>query len=257
MATKLPLAVRRQLREQRRQEREAIRRNKVVIASHNINSNALKELANELSNRLGYRVFRVTPNRINGRRSITFHLGIDKVEQFSRFHNQNVAAPRYATRLESARELETKLVVVRTLTAASEGRGISIVPRDQLTQHAPLYTEYIPKKKEFRVHVFNNKVIDVQEKRRRRGLDQTQEFKVRNTANGYVFCRNDVVVPDDLHTVALSAVRALGRTQGAVDVVYNEKQNKCFALEVNSRPGLQGTTLKIYADACINYLKGE
>ena len=152
---------------------------------------------------------------------------------------------------------QEKLMVVRSLTSASEGRGISIVPKEELTQHAPLYTEYIPKKKEFRVHVFNNKVIDVQEKRRRRGLDQTQEFKVRNTANGYVFCRNDVVVPDDLHTVALSAVRALGRTQGAVDVVYNEKQNKCFALEVNSRPGLQGTTLKIYADACINYLKGE
>lgn len=257
MATKLPLAVRRQLREQRRQEREAIRRNKVVIASHNINSNALKELANELSTRLGYRVFRVTPNRVNGRRSITFHPGIDKVRQFAAFTNSDVNCPGYATTLQDAKQLNTKLVVVRSLTSASEGRGISIVPKEELTQHAPLYTEYIPKKKEFRVHVFNNKVIDVQEKRRRRGLDQTQEFKVRNTANGYVFCRNDVVVPDDLHTVALSAVRALGRTQGAVDVVYNEKQNKCFALEVNSRPGLQGTTLKIYADACINYLKGE
>ena len=261
MATKLSLAQRRALREQRRQERreqrELQRRNKVVIASHNINSNALKELSNELSKRLGYKVWRVTPNRINGRRSITFHPGIDKVEQFRRFKNSDVNSPGYATNLDGARGLDTKLVVVRSLTSASEGRGISIVPKEELTQHAPLYTEYIPKKKEFRVHVFNSKVIDVQEKRRRRGLDQTQEFKVRNTANGYVFCRGDVVEPGDLRDVALAAVRAIGRTQGAVDVVYNEKQNKCFALEVNSRPGLQGTTLKIYADACMEYLNGQ
>lgn len=233
-----------------------INTNKLVVASHNLKSNALKELANELSNRLGYRVLRVKPERILGRKAVVFHPGVDKVEQFNRFTNQNVASPGYATRLEQARELGTKLVVIRSLTAASEGRGISIVPREELTQHAPLYTEYIPKKKEYRVHVYNNKVIDVQEKRRRKGLEN-KEFQVRNTANGYVFCRNDVVVSDALTSVALAAVRALGRTQGAVDVIYNEKQDKYYALEVNSRPGLQGTTLKIYADAVLESLNGN
>ena len=256
MATKLPLAQRRALREQRRQQRIRERQQRVVIASHNINSNALKELANELSSRLGYKVYRVTPDRVNGRRSITFHPGIDKVAQFRRFSDSGCAAPNFATTLDQAKQLESKQVVVRMLTAASEGRGITIVPKEELTQVAPLYTEYIPKKKEFRVHVINNKVIDVQEKRRKKGLEQ-KEFQVRNTANGYVFCRNDVVPPSDLHDVALAAVRAIGRTQGAVDVIWNEKQNKCYALEVNSRPGLQGTTLKIYADAWMEVLNGN
>jgi len=56
-------------------------------------------------------------------------------------------------------------------------------------------------------------------------------------------------VPDDLVDVALAAVAALGRSQGAVDLIWNERNNKTYALEVNSRPGMQGTTLKVWADA--------
>jgi hypothetical protein len=227
--------------------------NKVVVSSHNLKSNALKELANELSNRLGYKVLRVKPERILGRKAVLFHPGVDKVEQFRRFQLGEVSSPSSATNLSAAQQLECKQVVVRSLTSASEGRGITIVPREELTQHAPLYTEYIPKKKEYRVHIYNNKVIDVQEKRRRKGLE-SKEFQVRNTANGYVFCRDNVVSCTALIDVALAAVRAIGRTQGAVDVIYNEKQDKYFALEVNSRPGLQGTTLKIYADAVLENL---
>lgn len=227
-----------------------INTNKLVVASHNLKSNALRDLANELSNRLGYKVLRVKPDRILGRKAVVFHPGIDKVEQFRRFKNTGCNSPGYATNLADAKQLDTKLVVVRSLTSASEGRGITIVPKEELTQHAPLYTEYIPKKKEFRVHVYNNKVIDVQEKRRKRGLEN-QEFKVRNTANGYVFCRDNVERNPAMLDVALAAVRALGRTKGAVDVIYNEKQDKYYALEVNSRPGLQGTTLKIYTDAIL------
>lgn len=230
--------------------KKKVNKNKLVVASHNLKSNALRELANELTQRLGYRVLRVKPERILGRKAVLFHPGIDKVQQFRRFREHQVASPQFATTLPDARELPGKQVVVRALTAASEGRGISIVPKEELTQVAPLYTEYIPKKKEYRVHVYNNKVIDVQEKRRKRGLENA-EFKVRNTANGYVFCRNDVQYGDGLLSTALAAVQALGRTQGAVDVVYNEKQDKYFALEVNSRPGLQGTTLKIYTDAIL------
>lgn len=271
MATKLTLLQRRALRakarEERKQAREvarqarrtalaASRKNKVVVASHNINSNALKELAGELSKRLGYTVYRVKPERVLGRRSITFHPGINKIEQFRSFTRAAASCPAFATTMDEAKQLPGKLVVVRSLVSASEGRGIQIVNKEELTQQAPLYTEYIPKKKEFRVHVLNNKVIDVQEKRKRTGGEQ-KEFQVRNTANGYVFCRGNIVPPDDLHSVALAAVAAIGRSQGAVDIIWNEKQNKCFALEVNSRPGMAGLTVKLYAEAILEYLNGN
>jgi D-alanine-D-alanine ligase-like ATP-grasp enzyme len=116
---------------------------------------------------------------------------------------------------------------------------------------APLYTEYIPKKKEFRVHVWNNEVIDVVEKRKKKSFENERDTQVRNTANGYVFCRDNVVEPDDLRNLAVRAVQSLERTYGAVDIIWNERQNKSFVLEVNSRPGMQGTTVKKYADAIL------
>lgn len=119
---------------------------------------------------------------------------------------------------------------------------------------APLYVEYIVKKKEFRVHVWNNEVIDVAEKRKRSGYTEERDAFVRNTANGYVFCRTNVIEPTDLRPLALSAVSALGRSYGAVDVIYNEKQNKCFVLETNSRPGMEGTTVEKYSDAILRGL---
>lgn len=223
---------------------------KYVLVSPNTKSAALKELANELSQRLRYRVWRVTPDRVRGRVPISFLSGIDKVAQMQAFKRNNVAAPEFCTSLAGVIDLPTKQVVVRALTAASEGKGITICKKEDCRTNAPLYTAYIPKKKEYRVHVWNNRVIDIVEKRRKRGLEE-KEFQVRNTANGYVFCRDNVNPPSDCAAVALAAVQALGRTYGAVDVIWNEKQNKSFVLEVNSRPGMTGTTIKKYADAIL------
>lgn len=184
-----------------------------------------------------------------------FHAGINKVAQFQAFQRDNVSSPIPAYSLAEAQQLTSKKVVVRELITSSEGRGITICNLDDLDIDAPLYTEYIPKKKEFRVHVWDGKVIDVQEKRLKRNENKVKEFKVRNTANGYVFCRTNVVSPADLHSTALAAVAAIQRTQGAVDIIWNEKQDKCFALEVNSRPGMQGATLKSYTNAILEQMK--
>lgn len=227
---------------------------KLVVTSHNLKSLALKNLAIELGNQLGYKVFRVKPDCVRGRHAVVFHGGIDKVTQFRKYHENQVAAPQYVTHLGDVNTLPSKQVVIRRLIDSSEGRGINIVNKEDCTERAPLYTEYIPKKTEYRVHVWDGKVIDVQEKRRRRGGDGEKEYQVRNTANGYVFCRADVAPPDDCRSVALSAVLSLGRAYGAADIIYNEKRDKCYVLEVNSRPGMQGTTVKKYADAIVSTL---
>lgn len=227
---------------------------KLVVTSHNLKSLALKNLAIELGSQLGYKVFRVKPNCVRGRHAVVFHGGIDKVTQFRKYHENQVAAPQYVTQLGDVNTLPSKQVVIRRLIDSSEGRGINIVNKEDCTERAPLYTEYIPKKTEYRVHVWDGKVIDVQEKRRRRGGEGEKEFQVRNTANGYVFCRTDVAAPDDCATTALCAVSALGRKYGAADIIYNEKRDKCYVLEVNSRPGMQGTTVKKYADAIVGSL---
>lgn len=227
---------------------------KLCISSHNLKSKALKALQQELSSRVGYYVYRVKPDRVRNRVSVHFDKGLDKITQYEKFNSQAVPCPAFATDFSSARDLPSELVLVRALTKGSEGRGISVVEKSLLNEEehkAPLYTEYIKKKKEFRVHVYNNKVIDVQEKRKRVGFEGERNTKIRNTANGYVFCRDNLNPPDDLFSCAIRAVQSLGRSQGAVDVIYNERQNKCFALEVNARPGLQGQTLVNWSKAIL------
>lgn len=225
---------------------------KLVISSHNLRSQALKSLQQTLSEQVGYYVYRVKPSRVGNRIAVHFDKGLDKRVQYESFKANEVSSPAFSTTIDGARAFEGKLVLLRRLTKASEGKGIQVVERSLLNEEehkAPLYTEYIPKKKEFRVHVYNNKVIDVAEKRKRKGVET--DSKIRNTANGYVFCRSGVIIPDDLFAVAISAVQSLGRTQGAVDVIWNEKRNKCYALEVNARPGMTGSTVVNWANAIL------
>ena len=55
-------------------------------------------------------------------------------------------------------------------------------------------------------------------------------------------------LPEDCEKQAVAAVVALGLDFGAVDVVYNVKEQKAYVLEVNSAPGLSGTTLDKYVE---------
>jgi glutathione synthase/RimK-type ligase-like ATP-grasp enzyme len=143
-------------------------------------------------------------------------------------------------------------VVARKLLRANSGRGIVLVSPedDEGLPTAPLYTKYIAKTTEFRLHVFNGTVIDAQEKRRNRDVpDEKVDWQLRNHSAGFVFCRDDVQVPDCCTSAAVAAVTALGLDFGAVDVGYNAKRDKCRVYEVNTAPGLEGTTLERYYEA--------
>ncbi|WP_212636674.1 hypothetical protein, partial [Salmonella enterica] len=85
--------------------------------------------------------------------------------------------------------------------------------------HAPLYVEYIPKKAEYRYHVFNGQVIDVQQKKKKRGFESERDTRVRNVHNGYVYCRGDITPPSGAADLAVRAVQALGYQYGAVDII--------------------------------------
>ncbi len=69
---------------------------------------------------------------------------------------------------------------------------------------------------------------------------------VRNHDNGWVFCRQDVHPPDEVINQSIEAVRALGLDFGATDVGWNEYYQKACVFEVNTAPGLEGTTLENY-----------
>lgn len=166
--------------------------------------------------------------------------------------NNIVRIPETTTMREVAQQWldEGHTVLARTLLRASGGRGIVVHTTGEQVVQASLYTKYVKKKAEFRVHVFNNEVIHVQEKRRRAGVEDVDN-QIRNHDNGWVFCVQNVDAPADVTDQALRAVRAAGVDFGAVDVIYNQKKNEAYVLEINTAPGLEGTTLEKYADAIL------
>lgn len=179
--------------------------------------------------------------------------------------------PWTVDRNEATRWLnEGALVVCRQLDRGSGGRGIvlcrlpdgdhddelgitRLLPGGPLPVSA-VYTKYVKKKDEYRVHVLGGQVIDVQQKRLRNGIEQPN-FKVRNHDAGWVFCRENVTLPDAARTLATRAAEALGLDFGAVDLIHNTREG-FYVLEVNSAPGLEGTTLETYAAAIRGHLDG-
>lgn len=230
---------------------------KLVLVPNNMGSRGAKALAQTLSAKLGYKVLRVKPNRVRGRSSFTLSPGTPKDVQLKRFNDAKVSAPEFTDSIEVARGwiAAGDSVMCRTLLRASEGRGIVVADTPEQLVHCRLYTRYVKKKAEFRVHVLNDEVIDVQTKRKRRGFDGDRDTKVRNLANGYVFCRDGIVEPTGLRELARQAVRAVGFHLGAVDIAFNERNNRLVVLEVNANPGMQGTTLENYANAIVKGLK--
>jgi len=184
---------------------------------------------------------------------------LNKVEQFERFTLAGISCPKWARTSEEARVLACKTLFARTLINATCGRGIVEFDSDAaIYPRAPLYTEYIPKKAEYRFHVFGDQVIDIQQKKKKREFNEDErDTRIRNLHNGYIYSRDGVNPPNGAADLAIRAVAALGYQYGAVDLIYNEKRNQCYVLEVNSRPGLVGSSPFKYADALINLFNLE
>ncbi len=177
--------------------------------------------------------------------------------------NPDVNIPEWTEDHEVAQEWADSgdTVVVRELLRANSGRGITVfnkqddldgAPHDHqgMIPRAPLYTKYIKKQDEFRLHVMNGAVFDVQQKRRSRDVpDDEVDWKIRNTAGGFIFAREGLDVQtfsEQAKEQAVQAVKALKLDFGAVDIIYNARQDKYFVLEVNTACGLEGTTLENY-----------
>jgi glutathione synthase/RimK-type ligase-like ATP-grasp enzyme len=147
-------------------------------------------------------------------------------------------------------------VVGRSLLRGSGGRGIQVFREgDDLTgnidgKRIKLYTSYIPKRDEYRVHCFRDiGVVDVQHKRRVRGNDE-RDNEIRNHKNGWVYCREDIRYPSpEVLKQAWAAFGVSSLDFGAVDVIWNEGAEKAWVLEINTAPGLEGETLEIYSKA--------
>jgi glutathione synthase/RimK-type ligase-like ATP-grasp enzyme len=171
----------------------------------------------------------------------------NKLTCLNRLAEGGVGKVEHTTNIETVRQwLRMPDVVVygRQLLNASQGKGIVIIKHGDNIPYCPLYTKGVLKAHEYRVHVFGNKVIDVTKKKRRNAIDRSDYIK--NLANGWVYCREGIEIPPAMIETALRAVAALELDFGAVDILV--RKGVPYVLEINTAPGLQGTTLQKYVN---------
>lgn len=170
---------------------------------------------------------------------------VNKLQTFRKLKEAGIPTPPWTDSKEEA-ELwaEKARVFCRTKLEGHSGEGIVVAGNSSEIVPARLYTKYIPKSEEYRIHVFDGRVIDCQQKRKKR---DAQPGLIRSVQNGYVFCRANLKLPEGIQELAIRAVSALNLDFGAVDIIVAKRSQELLVLEVNTAPGLEGSTLGAYA----------
>jgi len=190
----------------------------------------------------------------------------DKVATLRLLKQNNVAHVDFFLNKDDAIKSceEGNIIYCRTITRGKEGKGIVLARKPEEIVDAKLYTKYFENDKEYRIHVFNGKVIDEvqkksmsEERMREKGIIKTDDSKyIRNLKKAWSFCRQGVDAEDVVKETAIKAVDALGLDFGAVDIAYNSETDECKVLEINTAAGMKrpSTTHLRYVRAISEYL---
>jgi len=181
----------------------------------------------------------------------------NKLLCFKDLQRWGVSIPRFTESKEEASSWGVPIVIRHKLRGHS-GDGAVYTEDVANLPDAPLYVEYKKKVREFRVHVFRERVIDVQEKKKRREVGNDEvDYKIRNKYTGWVYCRDIDAPPPSISDDSILAVSCCGLDFGAVDVIWNNHEQKSYILEINTAPGLEGQTLTNYVEAFKQYAVGD
>jgi glutathione synthase/RimK-type ligase-like ATP-grasp enzyme len=216
----------------------------------------MKRLADWLSQQLGYKVFRTTEIRPL-RKALCYGAGVDKLAQYQWFKEKQLPALEYTQSVGTATNWiqEGSVVFGRKLLNSSCGKGIVVYSTvNELSVECPVYTKYKKKKREWRVHVFRDKVVSIVEKKKRSDWTGPSNSKIRNLENGYVFCQEFELsssLKERIEQLALKASGVCASDFKGVDLAYNEANDDLFIIEVNSAPGIEGTNVEKYGKAVL------
>jgi glutathione synthase/RimK-type ligase-like ATP-grasp enzyme len=182
-------------------------------------------------------------------------LASNKLKTFTTlYHAGFTNIPNFTTEINDARDwAEESKVYCRTTLNGHSGRGIVIATHRDDVVNAPLYTKHTKHKHEYRVHVFRDQILDVQQKKKKLGYGNGNG--IRNHSNGWIYARAEIAPSEELLSSARRAVQLLGLDFGAVDIGHRLIDNKFFVFEVNTAPGIEETTLDKYAKAIYNYYR--
>ncbi len=176
-----------------------------------------------------------------------------KLATFASLQASGISVPAFTRNKETAQAWNSRCLG-RDLDNGSQGRGITVYQRgDRLGDHR-FYVKYFKKEREFRIHVWGDRIIFEQEKLKKTDAGENYDRYVRSHDRGWCFAFQHLrerPVPRVVRETAINSVRALGLQFGAVDLGWNEDSGAA-TFEVNTAPGIEETSLQAY----ITQIKG-
>lgn len=176
-------------------------------------------------------------------------VAVNKIKSFQLLKENNVNVPDFWTKQEEVVRKAGAIIFARKTVTGSSGVGIVPVREGEPLPDALLYVSYIRKNAEYRVHIFKDQVIFIQQKLAKGEVARTNDQNlIRSHCNGWVFAENQVAfatpeIEAAVRAQSLAAVKVIGLDFGAVDVVVSKKDGAVFVLEINTAPGLESTAL--------------
>lgn len=168
---------------------------------------------------------------------------VNKFKMLKEMDEHGVNTPPYSREIENI-----KPPAIGRNTNHTQGNDINLIlqKKDTLKKNSDYYIRYIPKAAEYRVHVFDNKIIKINKKKLSTDTDKEEYNPVCwNYETGWNFGLPDNKEKIDI-TQALMAVQSLDLNFGAVDMIKGEEDEKCYVLEVNTAPSLDDKNLTLY-----------
>lgn len=173
----------------------------------------------------------------------------DKLAFFQKFSNTGLLPAFWQTKEDIPDEAFP--IVCRTILSGHSGAGIHIAYCRSELVDARLFVKYEKKRDEYRVHLGRAEARAVQICVQRKAVPTgttPSNWQVRNHGAGFVYTREGFTVPGRVLEAAERVFEAAGLDFGAVDVIYNERKERAYVLEINTAPGLEGTTVTDYAN---------
>lgn len=186
--------------------------------------------------------YRPTNGVINGRNGIA--AAADKFDSLQAMRTAGVPVPNF-----SHNNLELRPPYLARSRQHTRGLDITLCMQALDAARcgtADYYIEYIPTAREYRIHAFEDRIIHVTQK----VLTNEEAYTpwIRNHGHGYTFRSPRIRLTPLQEYAAISAVKALRLTFGAVDLIVAD-DGQTYVLEVNTAPACSPRTGRAYVDA--------
>jgi hypothetical protein len=179
---------------------------------------------------------------------------IDKLTSYTLMRREGVPITPFTT---SRREAEQWLadgalaVFCRKDLQGQNASGVVVARRLNELVDAAVYTKYVRKDPEYRVHVMNGECfyanIKTCHKEKQAALNGNP--LIRSGSHGWFFTHMDDLPAKNVQDACIAAVRALGLDFGGVDVGVNLDNGEAVVFEVNTAPESGPNTTKAYKQA--------